>query len=164
MLNRENEAISVLERLVSSFPNSSLASQAGIQLGQLYYNLGEHKRSIDAYKNVIQHFPGTDDAKTALVSMESVYRDMNDIQSYVNYANSLPGGMRISTSKQDSLTYLAAEGLYMRGSRPQAEQALLSYLQNYPNGAYSSDANYYLAVISAEKDNKDARRLLIIAR
>ena len=154
MLNRENEAISVLQQLVSSFPNSSLASQAGIQLGQLYYNLGEHKRSIDAYKNVIQHFPGTDDAKTALVSMESVYRDMNDIQSYVNYANSLPGGMRISTSKQDSLTYLAAEGLYMRGSRPQAEQALLSYLQNYPNGAYSSDANYYLAVISAEKGNK----------
>ena len=154
MLNRENEAIAVLQQLIASFPNNSLASQAGIQLGQLYYNTEDYKRSIDAYKSVVQHFPGTDDAKIALVSMESVYRDMNDIQSYVKYANSLPGGMRISTSKQDSLTYIAAEGLYLRGSHDQARSAMLNYLQTYPNGAYSSDANYYLAAISAEKGNK----------
>ncbi len=154
MLNRENEAISVLQRLVSDYPRSPLASQGGVQLGQLYYNTNNYQQSIAAYKNVISNFPGSDDARNALISLETVYRDMNDIQSYVNYANSLPGGMRITPSRQDSLTYLAAEGVYMRGNRSDAETSMQRYLQSYPNGAYSSDANYYLGVISDEKGNK----------
>ena len=154
MLNRENEAVTVLQRLVSEFSNSPLASQGGVQLGQLYYNLGNYQQSITAYKNVISTFPGSDDARNALVSMETVYRDMNDIQSYVDYANALPGGMRITPSRQDSLTYLAAEGIYMRGSRSDAEASLTKYLQTYPNGAYNSDAHYYLGVIEDEKGNQ----------
>lgn len=154
MLNRENEAISVLQRLVSDYPRSPLASQGGVQLGQLYYNTNKYQQSIAAYKNVISNFPGSDDARNALVSLETVYRDMNDVQSYVNYANSLPGGMRITPSRQDSLTYLAAEGVYMRGNRTDAEASMQRYLQSYPNGSYSSDANYYLGVISDEKGNK----------
>jgi len=40
----------------------------------------------------------------------------------VQYANSLPGGTRITASKQDSLNYLAAESVYMRGSRGEARR------------------------------------------
>ena len=100
---------------------------------------------------MIANFPGSDDAKNALVSLETVYRDMNDINSYVQYANSLPGGTRITASKQDSLNYLAAESVYMRGSRSDAKAAMTRYLQSYPNGAYSSDANYYLGLIADEQ-------------
>ena len=155
MLNRENEAITVLQKLLNDFPTSPLASQGGVQLGQLYYNIGNYPQSVTAYKSVITNFPGSDDARNALMSMETVYRDMNDIQSYVDYANSLPGGLRITTSKQDSLTYLAAESVYMRGNRSDAQTAMTRYLQTYPSGAYSSDAHYYLGVIADENKNKD---------
>lgn len=155
MLNREREAIEALQKLVSDFPGSPLAGQGGVQLGQLYYNSGNYVQSIAAYKRVVSHFPGSDDARNALVSLETVYRDMNDIQSYVDYTNSIPGGVRITPSRQDSLTYLAAENIYMRGSRADAEASLTKYLQSYPNGAYSSDAHYYLGVIANEKGSKD---------
>lgn len=155
MMNRVDDAIAVLQKLLNEFPKSPLASQGGVQLGQLYYNSNNFQQSINAYKSVISNFPGSDDARSALVAMETVYRDMNDVESYVDYANSLPGGLRITTSKQDSLTYLAAESVYMRGNRTEAESALNRYLQSYPNGAYSSDAYYYMAVISDEKNNKD---------
>ena len=155
MLNREGEAIAVLQRLVNDFPKSPLASQGGVQLGQLYYNTGNYQQSITAYKNVIANFPGSDDARNALISLETVYRDMNDIDNYVKYANSLPGGMRITPSRQDSLTYLAAESVYMRGNRADAESAMTKYIQSYPNGAYSSDAHYYLGVIADERKNQD---------
>lgn len=153
MLGRDNEAINTLHKLVSEFPKSPLASQGGVQLGQLYYNNNQHQQSINAYKNVISNFPGSDDARNAIISLETVYRDINDIDSYVKYANSVPGGMRITPSRQDSLTYLAAEGQYMKGSKADAELALNRYIQSYPNGAYSSDANYYLGVIADEKGN-----------
>ncbi|WP_294082744.1 tetratricopeptide repeat protein [Proteiniphilum sp. UBA5384] len=155
MLNREKEAITVLQRLVNDFTGSPLASQGGVQLGQLYYNTGNYQQSIAAYKNVITNFPGSDDARNALISLETVYREMNDIDNYVKYANSLPGGMRITPSRQDSLTYLAAESVYMRGNRSDAESAMTKYIQSYPNGAYSSDAHYYLGVIADERKNQD---------
>ncbi|HCM22088.1 MAG TPA: hypothetical protein DIC46_15245, partial [Porphyromonadaceae bacterium] len=154
MAGRENEAIAVLQKLVTDFPNSLLASQAGVQLGQLYYNTGNHQQSIAAYKNVITRFAGSDDARTALISLETVYNDMNDIQSYINYANTLPGGRKITVSRQDSLTYLAAENIYMKGKRNEAQTALQKYLQTYPNGAYGSDANYHLGMIANENGNK----------
>lgn len=154
MLGRENEAITTLHKLVSDYPRSPLASQGGVQLGQLYFNGGEYQQSITAFKNVISNFPGSDDARSALISLETVYRDINDIDSYVQYANSIPGGLRITPSRQDSLTYLAAEGQYMRGTRAEAELALGRYLHTYPNGAYSSDANYHLGVIADEKGDK----------
>lgn len=155
MLNRENEAITVLQRLVNEFQGSPLAGQGGVQLGQLYFNSGNHAQSIAAYKNVISRFPGSDDARNALLSLETVYRDNNDIDSYVKYANSLPGGMRITQSRQDSLTYLAAESAYMRGNKADAESSLTRYLQTYPNGAYTSDAHYHLGVIADEKKNQN---------
>ncbi|MFA7390415.1 MAG: tetratricopeptide repeat protein, partial [Proteiniphilum sp.] len=67
----------------------------------------------------------------------------------------VPGGVRITPSRQDSLTYLAAESIYMRGNKAEAEASLSKYLQTYPNGAYSSDAHYWLGVIADEKGNKD---------
>ncbi|HTN68440.1 MAG TPA: tetratricopeptide repeat protein [Dysgonamonadaceae bacterium] len=155
MLNREDEAVTVLNKLLTDFPQSPLARQGGVQLGQLHYNANRYPQAITAYKAVIQNFPGSEDARSALQSLETVYKDMNDIDSFVKYANSLPGGMRITPLRQDSLTYLAAENLYMRGSKSDAEKSLTKYLQSYPEGAYSSDANYYLGVIADEKSNID---------
>ncbi|MDR0421433.1 MAG: tetratricopeptide repeat protein [Proteiniphilum sp.] len=155
MLSRENEAIAVLQQLAGDYPKSPLAAQGGVQLGQLYYNTGNYQQSIAAYKKVIAGFPGSDDARNALISMETVYRDMNDIDNYVRYANSLPGGIRITPSRQDSLTYLAAESAYMRSNRADAESAMTKYIQSYPDGAYSSDAHYYLGVIAGEKKNRE---------
>lgn len=154
MINRETEAISTLQELITTFPKSPSAGKGGIQLGQLYYNAENYQQSIRAYKSVIENFPGSEDARTALVSIETVYRDMNDIQSYVNYANALPGGMKISTSRQDSLTFIAAESMYMKNSPQEAETALLKYLQSFPNGAYSNDANYYMGLLSDKKGNQ----------
>ena len=66
--------------------------------------------------------------------------------------------MRITVSRQDSLTYLAAESVFMRGNRADAASSMNRYLQTYPNGAYSSDAHYYLGMIAEEK--KDEQQAL----
>lgn len=155
MLNRESEAVFVLNKLVNDFPQSPLARQGGVQLGQLHYNASQYQQAVAAYKTVIKNFPGSEDARAALQSLETVYKDMNDIDSYVKYANSLPGGMRITPLRQDSLTFMAAESLYRPESKNAAKEPLTKYLQSYPNGAFSSDANYYLGMIAYENQNTD---------
>jgi TolA-binding protein len=154
MLGRYNDAIRVLQQLLLRFPNSPVSSQGGIQLGQLFFNTGNYQQSAAAFRTVISNFPGSDDARSALMSLEMVYRELNDIQSFINFANTLPGGMRIAPSRQDSLMYLAAEGQFMRGNRAEAERGFRNYLQSFPNGAFNSDANYHLGVIAYDRGDR----------
>lgn len=155
MLNRENEAISVLEKLTSSYPQSPLNSQAGAQLGQLYFNTGNHQKAITAYKQVINNYPKSEEARISIKSLEGVYKDINDINSYASYVNSLGVGTVITTSRQDSLSFLAAENVYMKGQGTNAKNAMKNYLQSYPNGAYASDAHYLLGYMAMESKDQN---------
>lgn len=150
MLNKEPEAISVLEKLLKEYPKSNLAQKAGVQLGQLYFNTNNPQKSIAAYKEVVNNYPNSEEARTAIESMEGVYKDINDISSYASYVNSLGQGTILSASRQDSLTYLAAENVYMKGRKDESKTALNKYLQTYPNGVFSSDAHFYLGSMAFE--------------
>jgi TolA-binding protein len=78
---------------------------------------------------------------------------VNDISSYASYVNSLGAGVRITASRQDSLTYLAAENIFMKGQKSSSKNAFSKYLQSFPNGNYSADAHYYLGAVALEEKN-----------
>lgn len=156
MLNKDNEAIASLERLQREYPQSPINQQAGVQLGQLYFNNNNPKKSIEAYKRVISNYPNSPEAHMSIVSLEGVYKEINDISSYASYVNSLGAGISISATRQDSLTYLAAENVYMKGNKTQAQNSFVKYLQSYPRGVFAGDANYYLGSMAIENKETDA--------
>lgn len=160
LLDNNQAAASTFEQLIRQFPQSSLARKAGVQLGLIYFNDNQPQKAAEAYKAVISNYPGSDEAKVALQDLKSVYIELNDINTFAAYANSLGGNVRFEVSEQDSLTYLAAEKLFMRGDNEGASRSLTNYLQTFPQGAFSSNANYYLASIAfAKKDYGEAKRL-----
>lgn len=159
---KNSEATTAFESLVSQFPNSSLAPKAGVQLGLIYFNEDQPQKAADAYKKVISNYPGSEEARVALVDLKSVYIELNDINAYTSYVNSLGGNVRIEVSEQDSLTYMAAERLFMRGENDAARQSLVRYLQTFPEGAFSSNANYYLANIAfGKKEYGEAKQYYV---
>lgn len=155
MLNRERDAISTLEKLLKDYPESPLNQKAGVQLGQLYFNTNNLKKSVEAYKRVIGKYPNTEEANMSIKSLETVYKEMNDIKSYASYVNSLGSGTIITASRQDSLSFLAAENIYMKGQKNLSTNAMNNYLKSYPNGAFSGDAHYFLGYIAFEDKNID---------
>lgn len=160
LLDNNQAAAASFEQLMRDFPQSSLARKAGVQLGLIYFNDNQPEKAADAYKSVISNYPGSEEAKVALQDLKSVYIELNDINSFAAYANSLGGNVRFEVSEQDSLTYLAAEKLFMRGDNEGARRSLTNYLQTFPQGAFSSNANFYLASIAfAKKDLVEAKRL-----
>lgn len=166
LLENGTEAAKAFDVLANKYPQSALARKAGIQLGLLYFNDNQMEKAVASYKRVIDNYPGSEEAKMALQDLKSVYIEMNDINSFATYANSLGGNVRFDVSEQDSLTYIAAEKLFMRGDNSAARKSLISYLQNFPQGAFSTDANYYLASIAFNhKEYEEAQRLfdLVIA-
>ncbi|WP_348524220.1 tetratricopeptide repeat protein [Parabacteroides sp. PH5-8] len=160
LLENSRSAVTAFESLMQRFPQNSLARKASVQLGLLYYNDNQPQKAAEAYKKVISAYPNSEEARVALQDLKSVYIDLNDINTYARYVNSLDGSVKIEISEQDSLTYIAAERLFMRGDYDGARRSLTTYLQNFPLGAFSSNANYYLASIAFnKKDYKEAKRL-----
>ncbi len=160
LLDNNQAAVSSFEQLTRDFPQSSLARKAGVQLGLIYFNDNQPEKAAEAYKRVISNYPGSEEAKVALQDLKSVYIELNDINSFAAYANSLGGNVRFEVSEQDSLTYLAAEKLFMRGDNEGARRSLTNYLRSFPQGAFSSNANFYLASIAfSKKEYEEAKRL-----
>lgn len=155
LLGDDNQAAMAFESLMKNYPESSLARKGGIQLGLIYFNANKPEKAAEAYKNVISKYPGTEEAKVALQDLKSVYIDLNDINSFADYVNSLGGNVHLEISEQDSLTYLAAEKLFMRGDNDGARRSMQNYLQQYPKGAFSSNANFYLGSIAFSQNNYD---------
>ncbi len=79
--------------------------------------------------------------------------DLNRVDEYAEFASSLPGGANFDVNECDSLTYVAAERIYMRGETDEARASFIRYLQTFPDGAFSLDASYYLGLMAYNRQD-----------
>jgi len=115
ILLQSERAISYYKKILNEQPNSSYVSKALVQLGLIYYNQDQPEQSIAHYKRVVEEFPGTREANNALLGIKNVYIENNQVNEYFAYVESLGGEVDISVNEQDSLSYMAAENIYLEG-------------------------------------------------
>ena len=150
-------AIERYQMLVKNFPQSQIARRAANEIGLLYYQDDRYPEAITAYKEVIKNYPGSEEARLAQRDLKSVYIDLNKVDEYVDFVSTIPGGANFDVNERDSLTYVAAERIYMRGETADARNSLLRYLQTFPEGAFSLNAHYYVGLIDYnQKDYESA--------
>ena len=104
------------------------ARKAAAEIGLLYYQNEDYNRAIEAYKHVITQYPGSEEARLAMRDLKSIYVDANRVDEYAALAAQMPGQIRFEASEQDSLTYIAAEKVYMKGEIAPAK-ASFDYMQ-----------------------------------
>ena len=146
-LEDSENAVKRYKLLVERFPDSPLSRKAANEIGLLYYQNDQYAAAIEAYKTVITKYPGSDEARLAQRDLRSIYIDLNKVDDYMAFATSIPGGANFDVNERDSLTYVAAERVYMRGNISEAQSSFTRYLQSFPEGAFSVDAHYYLGLI-----------------
>lgn len=144
-LDDQAKAVSIYRELVSKYPISSYAPKSLLQLGQLNYNARNYEKAIAAYKNVVMKYPQSEEKKSAFIGLKNVYVDMNNVNDYFAFAESFEGGGTIRRSEKDSLSYISAERLYMSGKTESGTLALAEYLNNFPNGMFRLNAQFYKA-------------------
>lgn len=153
--DKPNEAVQVFRRIISDYPQTDLARKALAETALIYYQTDKLDEAITAYKDVIARYPGSDEARTALVDLKSIYVEKGDINSYVAYSETVQGAAPIAVSERDSLSYTAAEGLFSRGEIKQAKAKFSDYLEQFPDGAFASNAWYYQGVLLEEENDYD---------
>ena len=148
-----DQAIKAFQELVSNYPDSPLSRKAATEIGLLHYQDDNYDKAIQTYKQVVINYPGSEEAKLAMRDLKSLYVETNRVDEYAKLITEMPGNIRFEVNEQDSLTYIAAEKVYMRADNKQAKQSFERYLQSYPQGAFSLNAHYYLALMAKTAKN-----------
>lgn len=143
VLNQPSQAQIYYERVVNEHPNSSYANKALNQLGLIHYNAGENDQALKYYEQVATNYPGTPEADNALTSIKNIYVRNDNVDEYLDFVTGL--GQDITLREQDSLSYTAAEIVYMRGDCEATVRDFRDYLDEFPNGRYLLNAHYYKA-------------------
>jgi TolA-binding protein len=142
-LSNRNKAIEYYKIVIDSFPTSSYVKKALVQLGLEYYNDDKYEQALENYKKVVKEYPGTQESRNALTGIKTIYLDRNNVNAYVDFVNSLGGIEKITSTQQDSLTYTAAENLYMAGDCDKSRVSFKKYIENFPKGDFLLNAHYY---------------------
>ncbi len=142
-LNRQDNAIEDYKKIIDQYPNSSYMARALVNLGLIYYNTGRNNEAMDVYKRVVRDYPGTDEAKGALSGIKNVYIELNNVDGYFEFTKGLGGYAEVSKHEQDSMSYISAENLYMSGDCEKSSQSFKRYIENYPEGNFILNANFY---------------------
>ncbi len=153
ILQQSDKAIPYYKKIVDEQPNSSYVSKALIQLGLIYYNQNNPEKSLAYYKRVVTDFPGTPEANNALLGIKNVCIESNELNEYFSYVQSLGRDVDISVNEQDSLSYMAAENIYLEGDCKGAVPAFEGYIKDYPAGAYLVNAHFYKAECQLKAEN-----------
>ncbi len=151
-LNQPREGIAYFRRIVQEKPTSSYARMARVKMGLLYYKNNQYNKAISELKSVIASYPASGEARVALSTLESIYKDKGDPSAYIAYARTL-SFVQISKSQEDSLTFSVGEDAYLAGDCSKTETALKNYLRQFPNGGFLIKSWHYLAeCYSRQKD------------
>lgn len=152
---QNTQAIATFRQLLQQHPESPVSRKAAAEIGLLYYQDNDYDRAIEAYTYVVTRYPGSDEARLALHDLKSIYVDANRVDEYARLVAKLPGGIRVEAGEQDSLTYAAAERVYMKGDVAPAKESFGRYLQNYPDGAFSLQSHYHLCLIAKQEGDEE---------
>jgi TolA-binding protein len=121
----------------------------------LYFDTGDNPGAVTQFKKVIENYKSTPEARYAMTGLKNTYVEMNDVESYFAYVKTLEGYGDVNLAEKDSLLYGSGEKFYMTGSCGKASEIFRNYLNEFQNGSFRINAQFYLAECAGLNGNKD---------
>ncbi len=143
--DRYADGASTLAGFIERYPQSALYLPALSNLGLAYLNMGERTQSMRYYKMIVERAPYSREAQDAMVGIRGLYVDAGDVDGYFAYANEAGAPTDMGEAQRDSLTFAAAERIYLSGDAQRAIPALESYVGGDARGQYIPTAVGYLS-------------------
>jgi len=140
-----DNAMTYYQLILKDYPNSDLVVDSKIEIADIYYKKWQYAKAETAYKNILTEY-GKDQSicETVVVSLVDVYKAMKQPDKAAEIAAEYPCA-NISQNEQEGFYYVPALDAYKDSSYVDAIPHFEKYLDKYPSGSYSTDANYYLA-------------------
>ena len=157
-------AVEVLVDYTERYPSSHDYISALADLGLAYRNTGRDDEALVTYKKIVSSTRGSLAAHNALGEIRNIYIERNDVDGFFAYADGVGVGVSgdMGAVQRDSLSFVAAQRLYIAGDKSAASAAFDKYITENPEGVYSPAALYYSADCKATLgDSITAREHLV---
>ena len=141
-LGNTKAAVATYNELVRKYPGTAPGRNGYLQLAITYINNGDKTKGIEAYKQVIQTFPTSEEARIAADDLKQIYAADGRLSEFVAFLGNVPNAPKYEASELEKTAYQAAENAYINSG---ATSALQSYVRDYPDGSSRAQALYYLA-------------------
>ena len=151
MLGKNNDALSTYATLLKNYPKSVEARKGLLQTALVNKGMNQEEAAIDSYKKVIRQYPTSNEAQAAAEDLKLIYADRGQLAEFTKFLNSVPNAPKIDVNEVERLTFEAAEKAAI-GSKPSIDK-MEKYLKDYPGGAYTAKAKYYIARYHYGKGN-----------
>lgn len=151
-------AVKVLEEFTSHNQASRDYVAALADLGLAYRNVGRDEEALATYKKIVGLTRGSREAHNALAEIRNIYIESGDVDDYFKYADEEGMNSDLGSVQRDSLSFVAAQRLYIGGDKVAASAAFDKYITENPEGVYSAAALYYAADCHATTGDSLAAR------
>jgi TolA-binding protein len=148
-------AIASLSKIVKNKNAVSLHPQGYLKLGVAYFNLDNNQEALNSFKTLISSYPNSAESDAAVEYVRDIFISQQKPGEYVAFMKA--NGKDVSYTEADSLTYASAQARYDNNDLQNAQNGFKDYLNKFPNGRYSIDANYKVAeIFNGKKDYQNA--------
>jgi len=152
-LNQYKKAIDAYQTFIKTYPKNGLIRHAYNKLAQAYWNTNDIHNAILNFKLVLENYPNSQEAKDALINLETIYADLGKITEFYDFAQAK--NFSFTASRQDSVSYKSAESKFLRKEYEAAYKGFSDYLKQFPKGVFAHEAWFHKAEYDYEKNRFD---------
>jgi Uncharacterized protein conserved in bacteria len=138
-------AQTIFEAMIAQEDIAPFHSKALVELGLIAINVKQPDKALTYYKKVLELYPESPEADNALAGIENIYQERKDAKGYFEYISSLGIESGKSADEKEQMLFDSGEQLFLSGAYPETIQSLRSLLTQYPDGAKSAQAHFYIA-------------------
>lgn len=147
-------AISGFTDLITNRSTSRLVPFALQKRGLAYNNMKKPNEAIADFKRVLNDYPSSKIASSALLSLQETMNANNQTEGLEPYIARFRAANPESNALE-SIEFESAKSLYFNEKYPQAITKLEAYLKAYPKTTFASDARYFLGDSYLKSNKKD---------
>ncbi|MFA7082596.1 MAG: tetratricopeptide repeat protein [Bacteroidales bacterium] len=155
VLEQNEKALQTYTKVAQDHPQSIHAKTAISKMGMLYYKDGKDELALKTLDKLVKSYPKTEESQSGIKSIRTIYVSQNKVEEFSEYIKTIPDA-NFTVNEEDSITFEAAENLYMSGECKKSIKGFRDYLNKFPVGFFSVNANYYLADCLMKENKKDS--------
>lgn len=152
-MKNTSQGMEAYNRLIRDVPGSPFVPQALLKQGLIYYNNDQGNQALDKLKKVVADYPNSAEAVQAVSTARLIYVDLGRTDEYANWVKNLDF-VEVTDADLDNTTFESAEKQYQENNTAAAITALEKYLNSFPNGIHSVQANFYLGQLYFRNNKK----------
>ncbi len=153
-MNNTSQGMEAYNRLIRDVPGSNFVPQALLKQGLIYYNNDQGNQALDKLKKVVADYPNSAEAVQAVSTARMIYVDLGRTDEYANWVRDLDF-VEVTDADLDNTTFEAAEKQYQDNNTSAAINSLEKYVNSFPNGIHSVQANFYLGQLYFREGNRE---------